>query len=53
MCGGHTHLQQVRRIGDYFFFNPGSVGVAYNRNQPEEGFRLDPWAEYAILDIRR
>src|SRR4051812_7758208 len=49
MCGGHTHLQQIRRIGDYFFFNPGSVGVAFNRNQPEEGFRLDPWAEYAVL----
>src|SRR5207249_2211110 len=31
--GGHTHLQQIRRLGDCFFFNPGSVGVAYNRNQ--------------------
>lgn len=49
MCGGHTHLQQIRRIGDYFFFNPGSIGVPYNRNQPEENFQLDHWAEYAIL----
>jgi predicted phosphodiesterase len=49
MCGGHTHLQQVRRLGDGFFFNPGSVGVAYNRHQPEESFQLDPWAEYAVL----
>jgi predicted phosphodiesterase len=49
MCGGHTHLQQVRRLGDGFFFNPGSVGVAYNRHQPDEGFQLDPWAEYAVL----
>jgi predicted phosphodiesterase len=49
MCGGHTHLQQIRRIGDYFFFNPGSVGLAYNRDQPEESFGIDPWAEYALL----
>jgi putative phosphoesterase len=49
MCGGHTHLQQVRRITDRFFFNPGSIGLVYDRHQPEEGFRLDPWAEYAIL----
>jgi putative phosphoesterase len=49
MCGGHTHWQQVHRLGEAFFFNPGSVGLAYNHNQPEEHFRLDPWAEYAIL----
>lgn len=47
--GGHTHLQQIRRVGDSTFFNPGSIGVAYNHDQPEDGFRLDPWAEYAIL----
>ena len=52
LTGGHTHLQQVRRLGDYFFFNPGSVGVPYNRNQPEEGFQLDPWAEYAVLSVQ-
>ncbi|HKP52196.1 MAG TPA: metallophosphoesterase family protein [Chloroflexia bacterium] len=49
MTGGHTHLQFVRRLGNTFFFNPGSVGFAYNRHQPEEGFKADPWAEYAIL----
>ena len=49
LTGGHTHLQQVRRLGDGFFFNPGSVGVVYDRHQPEEGFQLDPWAEYALL----
>src|SRR5439155_6126313 len=49
MTGGHTHLQQVRRLGDGFFFNPGSVGVAYDRHLPEEAFHLDPWAEYAVL----
>ncbi|HEX6797033.1 MAG TPA: metallophosphoesterase family protein [Ktedonobacterales bacterium] len=50
LTGGHTHLQQVRRLGETFFFNPGSVGVAYDRNQPDDaGRRLDPWAEYGVL----
>jgi len=49
LTGGHTHLQQVRRLGDGFFFNPGSVGVVYDRHQPDESFQLDPWAEYALL----
>jgi putative phosphoesterase len=49
LTGGHTHAQQIRRIGKYFFFNPGSVGFAYSHSQPDDGFRADPWAEYAIL----
>lgn len=49
LTGGHTHAQQVRRNGKYFFFNPGSVGFAYSHQQSEEGFRADPWAEYALL----
>jgi predicted phosphodiesterase len=51
MTGGHTHLPHIRRIGasDSFFFNPGSVGLAYSHHQPEGTFRLDAWAEYAIL----
>lgn len=51
LTGGHTHLQQIRRMGDSFFFNPGSVGLAYNHQQEEEGFRVDPWAEYAVLTV--
>jgi predicted phosphodiesterase len=49
LTGGHTHVQQIRRIGSLFFFNPGSVGFAYGHNQPSDEFRADPWAEYAIL----
>jgi predicted phosphodiesterase len=49
MTGGHTHMQQVRRLDNTFFFNPGSIGLAYNRHQPGEGFKADSWAEYAIL----
>ena len=47
--GGHTHVQQIRRVGDGFYFNPGSIGVAYSHDQPDDDFHLDPWAEYAIL----
>jgi len=49
MCGGHTHLQQIRRMGDTMFFNPGSVGFAYSHQQPEDHFKADAWAEYAVL----
>lgn len=51
LTGGHTHLQQVRRLGQNFFFNPGSVGIAYNHEQPENDFWFDPWAEYAVLTL--
>ncbi|MFN8177620.1 MAG: metallophosphoesterase family protein [bacterium] len=51
LAGGHTHLQQIRRVGGGFFFNPGSVGLAYAQHQPEEHFRVDPWAEYAVLTL--
>ena len=49
LTGGHTHAQQIRRNGKYFFFNPGSVGFAYSHQQPDDDFHADPWAEYAIL----
>ncbi len=51
LAGGHTHLQQIRRIGEGTFFNPGSVGFAYSPLQPEGSLKADPWAEYAILSI--
>ncbi len=51
--GGHVHLQYTRRLRDSqnFYFNPGSVGVAYNHDQTGEQKLLDPWAEYALLTI--
>jgi diadenosine tetraphosphatase ApaH/serine/threonine PP2A family protein phosphatase len=51
LTGGHTHAQQVRRNGDLFFFNPGSVGFAYSHYQPDGQFHADAWAEYAILSV--
>lgn len=51
LTGGHTHAQQIRRNGKYFFFNPGSVGFAYSHNQPDDQFFADPWADYAILNV--
>lgn len=49
--GGHTHVQFVRHFGRTFHFNPGSVGLAYRHDQPEDGFHADPWAEYALLTV--
>lgn len=49
MTGGHTHTQQLRRVRNAWYFNPGSVGLAYNWQLPEEQFQADPWAEYAIV----
>jgi predicted phosphodiesterase len=49
LTGGHTHAQQIRRNGDLFFFNPGSVGRAFSHHQPDGQFHADPWADYAIL----
>ena len=48
--GGHVHSQLLRRIGDTFYFRPGSVGRVYDRNRINTNFRLDAWAEYAILN---
>jgi predicted phosphodiesterase len=54
-CGGHTHVQFVRRVGvgPQVHFNPGSVGFAYSHHQPEADFRADAWAEYALLTVQR
>jgi len=49
LTGGHTHTQQLRRNGELFFFNPGSVGLAFSEFQPDDQFHVDRWAEYAIL----
>ncbi len=53
LTGGHMHLQYTRRLRDSqnFFFNPGSVGVAYNHEQTNPNGLLDPWAEYAVLTV--
>jgi predicted phosphodiesterase len=50
-CGGHTHVQFLRRVGDAFHFNPGSIGFAYNHHQPEDDVHYKPIAEYAILTV--
>lgn len=46
-------MPHLRRIGASasFFFNPGSVGLAYSHAQPEGTFHTDAWAEYAILTV--
>lgn len=48
LAGGHTHLQMMRRYGDGWIINPGSVGLAgvgaaVQRNRDVH------WAEYAVV----
>jgi predicted phosphodiesterase len=50
LAGGHVHLQFVRRVGDAFFVNPGSVGLSYDHEQAEDAFRADSWAAYAVVE---
>jgi predicted phosphodiesterase len=49
LAGGHVHIQQLRRVGEAVYVNPGSVGCGYGSVEPE-GFSLDPWASYAIVE---
>jgi putative phosphoesterase len=44
--GGHTHTQQMRRLGNSWYFNPGSVSLAYNWELSDLAhgrMRVDPW----------
>lgn len=49
LTGGHTHTQQLRRVGQAWYFNPGSISLAYNWELSQEQTRVDPWADYAII----
>jgi predicted phosphodiesterase len=51
ICGGHTHVQQIRQLGTSFFFNPGSVGLPFRRDSPPERPTVNRWAEYAVLTV--
>jgi predicted phosphodiesterase len=51
LCGGHTHLQQIRQLGETFFFNPGSVSLPFRLDTPDDRPLANPWAEYAVLTV--
>jgi hypothetical protein len=44
-----VHIQQLRRVGGGAVRHPGSVGCGYGSVDPE-GFSLDPWASYALVE---
>jgi predicted phosphodiesterase len=53
LAGGHVHVPQLRRVGAAaLYVNPGSVGLGYDHLQPDDDFRFDPWASFAVLDSR-
>lgn len=50
--GGHTHTQQMRRLSNSWYFNPGSVSLPYNwdfTSFSQGTVGVDPWANYAIV----
>ena len=49
--GGHTHTQQMRRLGNSWYFNPGSASLAYRElsDLAQGRMRVGPWADYAIV----
>ena len=49
LAGGHVHLQWFRSVGDAMFFNPGSIGVTYNRHVEPDEHWFYPIAEYAVV----
>jgi predicted phosphodiesterase len=50
LAGGHVHVPQLRRVGGAWYVNPGSVGLGYDALQPDDDFRFDAWASYAIVE---
>jgi len=50
LAGGHVHVPQLRRVGEALYVNPGSVGLGYDHRQPDDDFRFDAWASYAIVE---
>jgi predicted phosphodiesterase len=49
VCGGHVHLQYLRRIGATRFVNPGSIGLGYDHEQDPDDFHFDAYASYAVV----
>ena len=52
LIGGHTHQQMLRDVDGRLLINPGSIGSVF-KVPPGSGeeVALQPWAEYAILEI--
>ena len=49
-AGGHSHQQWMRRLGDAYYVNPGSVGLPVDHVQSGPT-RAEVAAEYAILTV--
>ncbi len=49
MAGGHTHFAMIRRHQGALLVNPGSVGLPFAGPAPV--MRINPWAEYGILEV--
>jgi predicted phosphodiesterase len=48
LCGGHTHIQQIRHLGTAFYFGCGSTSLPFRHN-PTGTRKVNPWAEFAFF----
>lgn len=51
LAGGHTHNQLMRRFGEQWLINPGSVGMTFRRTRVDRPTASPPWAEYAVVTV--
>jgi predicted phosphodiesterase len=50
LCGGHTHIQQIRHLGAAFYFGCGSTSLPFRYNHGGAP-KVNPWAEFAIFTV--
>ncbi len=51
--GGHTHIQMLRQEAGCYFINPGSTGCPFKCSKVDNIPEILPWAEYAIVNIKK
>jgi predicted phosphodiesterase len=50
LCGGHTHVQQLRHLGAAFYFGCGSVSLPFRHNHTGAP-KVIPWGEFAFFTV--
>jgi predicted phosphodiesterase len=52
LCGGHTHVQQIRHLGASFYFGCGSTSLPFRHNHIGAHIgvpKVNQWAEFAFF----
>jgi putative phosphoesterase len=53
MAGGHTHIPMLRRQRGILLVNPGSVGLSFEQYVAGKTPKLQPYAEWACIEVKR